>query len=143
MTSFRMKSLKSSTIAPAIPNNTRQIKAVAQHNKTTATSITDTRQMNQNHIPMTDRNKTLAEVTDSNPTKNGVEHRKMTANTTISTKILVMSIRTLTVSFSGAPMLISTRLAPSSTTNKPRGSRSLISKNLRKRAVSVSSQHTL
>ena len=60
---------------------------------------------------MTDRNKTLAEVTDSNPTKNGVEHRKMTANTTISTKILVMSIRTLTVSFSGALMLISTRLA--------------------------------
>ena len=142
MTSFPMKLLKSSTIAHAIPNNTRRIKVVALHSKTTATSIMVIKLMNQSHILTIDRNKTSAEVTDNSHMKNGNELSKMTANITISTKINAMSIQTLTVSFSGALMLVSARLAPSSKTNKPRGSRRLTS-NRHKRAVLVFSQHTL
>ena len=116
MTSSLMSLLKSSTIAPATLNNTRQIKALVEpHIKTSATTLMDNRQDNRRHITMIARKETLVEVTDNSPTKNGPERRKMTASTTISTKIPAMNIRMAqNVTSLMAPLMVSTRLALSS-----------------------------
>ena len=145
MTSSPMSLLKSSTTAPASRNNTRQIKVLEELlNRTLATTLTAMEQENRRHIIMTARIKTLVEVMDSSPTRNGAERRKMTANTTISTRILAMNTQTLSVTSLMVPLTVSNRLAHSSqTTNKLRASRPhLTSNNLRLRAVSLFSQHT-
>ena len=145
MISSPMSSSKSSTIAPASLNITRQIKALVElHIKTMATILMGIKQENLRHIIMIAKSKTLVEAMDSSPTKIGAERRKMTANTTISTKTLAMNIRTLNVTSLMALLMVITRLAHSSTTNKPRGSHRLpTSRNRHLRAVLVFSQHTL
>ena len=137
MTSSLMSSSKSSTIAPATRSNTRQIKALVEpHIKTSATTRMDNRQDNRRHITMIDRRETLVEAMDSSPTKNGAERRKMTANTTISTKTPAMNIRMeQNVTSLMAPHMVSTRLAHSSTTSKPRVSHLPLISNLHLRAA--------
>ena len=110
-----MSSSKSSTIAPASLNINRQIKALVElHIKTMATTLMGIKQENLRHIIMIAKSKTLVEAMDSSPTKIGTERRKMTANTTISTKTLAMNIRTLNVTSLMALLMVITRLALSS-----------------------------